>query len=127
AETCDRLVRTLKEFRIRGVKTNVGFLENVLQHPTFQNGEATVDFIDNHPELFELTLRLDRGTKALQYLSEIIVNGHPDVPEINPTITFRTPVVPDPVQHHITKGTKDRLTELGPDKFVDWLQQSNTI
>lgn len=127
AETCDRLVRTLKEFRIRGVKTNIAFLENVLQHPTFQNNQATVDFIDNHPELFQLTMRQDRGTKALQYVAEIIVNGHPDVTEINPNITFRTPVVPDTVQHHITKGSKDLLTELGREQFIEWLKNSPAI
>lgn len=127
AETCDRLVRTLKEFRIRGVKTNIAFLENVLQNPTFQSGHATVDFIDNHPELFHLAPRMDRGTKALQYLAEIIVNGNPDVPAVNPTITFRNPVVPDTVQQHITKGSKDRLTELGRDGFIDWLKNSGSI
>ncbi len=127
AETCDRLVRTLKEFRIRGVKTNIAFLENVLQNPTFQSGHATVDFIDNHPELFHLAPRMDRGTKALQYLAEIIVNGNPDVPAVNPTITFRNPVVPDTVQQHITKGSKDRLTELGRDGFIDWLKNTGSI
>ena len=127
AETCDRLVRTLKEFRIRGVKTNIAFLENVLQNPTFQSGHATVDFIDNHPELFHLAPRMDRGTKALQYLAEIIVNGNPDVPAINPTITFRNPVVPDSVQQHIIKGSKDRLTELGRDGFIDWLKNTGSI
>jgi len=127
AETCDRLVRTLKEFRIRGVKTNIAFLENVLQNTTFQNGLATVDFIDNHPELFELEPRMDRGTKALQYLAEIIVNGHPEVTEINPNVTFRTPVIPDVVQNHITKGSKDRLTEMGRDRFIEWLKDSPAI
>jgi pyruvate carboxylase len=127
AETCDRLGRTLKEFRIRGVSTNIAFLENVLQHPTFQNGQATVDFIDNHPELFHLVPRMDRGTKALQYLAEIIVNGHPDVPQVNPTVTFRTPVVPDAVQTAVTKGSKDRLTELGRNKFIEWLKQARAI
>jgi len=127
SETCERLVRTLKEFRIRGVKTNIGFLENVLEHPTFQNGAATVDFIDNHPELFRLTLRQDRGTKALQYLADIIVNGHPEVPQKNPAISFRTPVVPDPVQDHISKGSKDLLTELGRDKFIAWLKNNPAI
>lgn len=127
AETCDRLVRTLKEFRIRGVKTNIAFLENVLQNPTFQNGQATVDFIDNHPELFHFAPRMDRGTKALQYLAEVIVNGHPDVPAVNPAITFRTPVVPDTVQQHITKGSKDRLTEMGRDGFIEWLKNTGSI
>jgi pyruvate carboxylase len=126
-ETCDRLVRTLKEFRIRGVKTNIAFLENVLQNPTFQSGHATVDFIDNHPELFHLAPRMDRGTKALQYLAEIIVNGNPDVPAVNPTVTFRNPVVPDSMQQHITKGSKDRLTELGRDGFIDWLKNTGSI
>jgi pyruvate carboxylase len=127
SETCERLVRTLKEFRIRGVKTNIGFLENVLENPTFQNGQATVDFIDNHPELFQLTLRQDRGTKALQYLADIIVNGHPEVAQKNPTVVFRTPVVPDPVQEGISKGSKDLLTELGRDKFIDWLKNNPAI
>ncbi|WP_205510637.1 pyruvate carboxylase [Longitalea arenae] len=126
-ETCDRLVRTLREFRIRGVKTNIPFLENVLQHTTFQNGLATVDFIDNHAELFHFAPRMDRGTKALQYLAEIIVNGHPDVPVVNPAITFRTPVVPDALQQHISKGTKDRLTEMGREGFVDWLKKHPAI
>ncbi|WP_207510428.1 pyruvate carboxylase [Longitalea luteola] len=126
-ETCDRLVRTLREFRIRGVKTNIPFLENVLQHPTFQNGHATVDFIDNHAELFHFAPRMDRGTKALQYLAEIIVNGHPDVPAVNPAVTFRSPVVPDAAQHHITPGSKDRLTEMGRDRFIDWLKNNPAI
>jgi pyruvate carboxylase len=127
SETCERLVRTLKEFRIRGVKTNIAFLENVLEHPTFQNGQATVDFIDNHPELFQLTLRQDRGTKALQYLADVIVNGHPEVQQKDPSVTFRTPVVPDLVQEHVGKGTKDLLTELGRDKFIAWLKNNPSI
>jgi pyruvate carboxylase len=127
AETCERLVRTLKEFRIRGVKTNIAFLENVLQHPTFQCGQATVDFIDNHPELFELARRQDSGTKALQYIAGIIVNGHPDVPVVNPTVSFRTPVVPDSNTLALQPGTKNRLTELGPDKFARWLKECPTI
>jgi pyruvate carboxylase len=127
SETCDRLARTIREFRIRGVKTNIPFLENVLQHPIFQNGLATVDFIDNHPELFQLTPRQDRGTKALQYVAEIIVNGHPEVREKNNAIHLRTPVVPDPVQHTITKGTKDLLTELGRSTFITWLKENPAI
>jgi pyruvate carboxylase len=127
AETCDRLVRTLKEFRIRGVKTNITFLENVLLNPIFQTGQATVDFIDNHPELFELSPRQDSGTKALQYIAGIIVNGHPDVPVVNPAITFRTPVIPDTNKLSVTPGTKNRLTDLGPEKFATWLKDCRTI
>lgn len=94
-ETCERLIRTLKEFRIRGVKTNIPFLENVLENPTFQCGDATVNFIDNHPDLFELKPRLDRGTKTLRYIAEIIVNGNADVAKKDASVKFRNPVVPD--------------------------------
>src|SRR5207244_1119241 len=94
-EACERLVRTLKEFRIRGVKTNIPFLENVLQNTTFMEGRAAVDFIDNHPELFHMAARQDRGTKALKYIAEVIVNGNPDVAKIDPAAQFRVPVVPD--------------------------------
>lgn len=127
-ESCERLVRTLKEFRIRGVKTNIAFLENVLLHSTFQTGNASVDFIDNHPELFQLTLRQDRGTRVLKYVADIIVNGHPDVPEVNANARFRTPVLPE-VERNIKtpKGSKDRLNELGRDKFIEWLKNENSI
>lgn len=127
AETCDRLIRTLTEFRIRGVKTNITFLENVLRHAEFQSGRATVNFIGDHPELFTLTPRQDRGTKALQYIAEVIVNGNPDVAEVNPSIEFRNPVVPDINNHSPQKGTKDLLNELGREKFIQWVKDSKHI
>jgi pyruvate carboxylase len=127
-ESCERLVRTLKEFRIRGVKTNVAFLENVLQNSTFQSGNATVDFIDNHPELFRLMPRQDRGTRVLKYVADIIVNGHPEVTQPNPNTHFRTPVVPGVSRTGGTPpGSKDKLNELGREKFMDWLKQSQAI
>ncbi|MGB8194163.1 MAG: pyruvate carboxylase, partial [Chitinophagaceae bacterium] len=127
-ESCERLVRTLKEFRIRGVKTNVAFLENVLQNQTFQEGNATVDFIDNHPELFQLTPRQDRGTRVLKYVADVIVNGHPDVPEINDKAVFRTPLMPEVDENSpIPKGSKDRLNEMGREKFIGWLKDSNAV
>ncbi|HEY0679777.1 MAG TPA: pyruvate carboxylase [Chitinophagaceae bacterium] len=127
-ESCERLVRTLKEFRIRGVKTNVAFLENVLQHATFQSGNATVDFIDNHPELFQLTPRQDRGTRVLKYVADVIVNGHPDVPEVNEKAAFRIPMLPEVERNRQTpKGSKDLLKELGRDKFMEWLRNNQSI
>ncbi|HEY4149554.1 MAG TPA: pyruvate carboxylase, partial [Chitinophagaceae bacterium] len=126
-EACERLVRTLKEFRIRGVKTNIPFLENVLQHPSFQEGRAPVDFIDNHPELFKMAARQDRGTKALKYIAEVIVNGNPDVAKSDPSIHFRTPIIPEYSAAAPTKGSKDRLSELGREKFIEWLSASKTI
>lgn len=127
SETCDRLIRTLTEFRIRGVKTNISFLENVLRHPEFQSGKATVNFIADHPEIFTLTERQDRGTKALQYIAEVIVNGNPDVAVINPSLSFRQPVVPDISNHTMRKGTKNLLTDLGREKFIQWLKDSPHI
>lgn len=78
--TSARLLRTLAEFRIRGVKTNIPFLENVLRHEVFQNGQCTVKFIEKYPELFRFNTRMDSGTKILRYLAEVCVNGNPDVP-----------------------------------------------
>ena len=127
-ESCERLVRTLREFRIRGVKTNIPFLENVLQNETFHRGEATVNFIDNHPELFQLVARQDRGTKALRYIADVIVNGNPDVGKNVHAENFREPIIPNfEVNNPIQKGTKDKLVELGPEGFAKWLKENKSI
>lgn len=123
-----RLHRTLREFRIRGVKTNIGFLENVINHPTFYRGEATVKFIDNHPELFEIPKKLDRGTKTLSYVADVIVNGNPDVKVIDHSKQFRTPKVPAFDRYGpYPEGTKDLLQKLGRDKFIQWLRDQKTV
>ena len=123
-----RLHRALREFRIRGVKTNIGFLENVISHPTFYNGECTVKFIDEHPDLFKITQKFDRGTKTLRFLADVSVNGHPDVKFKEENKTFRHPVVPDYDKYGTyPKGTKNILTELGPEKFAEWLKKEKAI
>lgn len=123
-----RLHRTLREFRIRGVKTNIGFLENVISHPTFYNGEATVKFIDDHPELFKIPQKFDRGTKILRYLADVTVNGNPDVKHKDPTKTFRHPKVPEFDRYGAyPAGTKNRLQELGREGFIDWLKTNKSI
>lgn len=123
-----RLDRALREFRIRGVKTNVGFLENVITNPVFYNGEATVNFIEEHPELFNITGWQDSGTKILKYLADVIVNGNPDVKRIDATKIFRIPTIPtfDQADKH-PKGTKDLLTDLGPEGFSKWLKANPVI
>lgn len=125
----DRLVRALKEFRIRGVKTNIQFLENVLTHPTFIKGSATVQFIENHPELFTFWNQQDRGTKLLRYLAEVAVNGNPDVAFIDKNKVFRVPRLPS--QHNEIKneiiGTKQRLETLGAEGFAQWLKHEKAI
>lgn len=123
-----RLHRALREFRIRGVKTNIGFLENVISHPTFYNGECTVKFIDENPDLFKITQKFDRGTKTLRFLADVSVNGHPDVKFKEENKTFRHPKVPDFDRYGTyPKGTKNILTELGPEKFADWLKKEKAI
>ena len=123
-----RLHRTLREFRIRGVKTNIGFLENVITNRTFYHGQATVKFIDNHPELFKIPVRLDRGTKTLRYLADVIVNGNPDVKHLDPNKRFGIPKVPayDKFGPY-PEGTKDKLVALGRNGFIDWLKKNNSI
>jgi len=123
-----KMVRALKEFRIRGVKTNIHFLQNVIQHKTFVKGKATVNFIQNTPSLFKIKLPQDRTSKVTAYLGEIIVNGNPDVKFKDDTKVFRNPKVP--IYNHAAefpKGTKDLLTELGPEKFCQWLKKEKKI
>src|SRR6266446_6602506 len=76
-----RMERCLQEFRVRGVKTNIPFLLNLVTHPDFLAGRFTTNFLDETPELFQLPTRQDRATKLLTYIGEVIVNGHPDVPD----------------------------------------------
>ena len=71
--------RALREFRIRGVKTNILFLENVVNHGTFQSGKTTTTFLDETPELFRFSRRRDRATRLLNYLGDVIINGNPEV------------------------------------------------
>ncbi|OYU96013.1 MAG: pyruvate carboxylase [Bacteroidetes bacterium B1(2017)] len=127
-EASERLQRVLKEFRIRGVKTNISFLENVLKHPTFQEGKTTVNFIDSHPELFKFTKKLDRGTKALMYIADISVNGNEDVKKVDPSKVFRNPVVPEFKKYDpYPVGTKDKLVALGREGFTKWLKEEKAI
>jgi pyruvate carboxylase len=124
-----RLYRTLLEFRIRGVKTNIPFLENVINHETFQAGETKVSFIESTPELFVFKRKQDRGSKILKYIANISVNGHPDIKkEVLQKKKFNTPVIPIYDKKAAPKsGTKQKLTELGPEKFSEWLKNEKQV
>ncbi len=130
AEATSKMQRALKEFRIRGVKNNIQFLENLISNQDFISGKATVNFIQEHPEFFTFTERKDRGTRMLNYLADVTVNGNPDV---NPKLkddnkVFEKPVLPPVDQHQpYAKGTKDLLTALGPDKFSEWLKNEKKL
>ncbi len=116
-----RMDRALREFRIRGVKTNIPFLENVIANPTFRSGKATTTLIDTTPELFHFKARRDRATKLLSFLGDVIVNGNPQAKGHAPKATFPPP--PHPAYDHKQTppaGTRQLLLELGPKKFAEW-------
>lgn len=123
-----RLNRSLREFRVRGVTTNIRFLENVITHEQFRKGLCTVNFIDNNPELFAFDRPKDRATRILKYLADIKINGHPDVKHYDPTRKFRTPEIPAFNSFApFPKGTKDKLTELGAQGFMQWLKNEQPV
>lgn len=116
-----RMDRALREFRIRGVKTNIPFLENVIAHPDFRGGKATTTLIDTTPELFEFKLRRDRATKLLSFLGGVIVNGNPHAKGHRPIEPF--PLARAPRYDHRQEpppGTRQLLLELGAEKFAAW-------
>ncbi|HLO69515.1 MAG TPA: pyruvate carboxylase [Flavipsychrobacter sp.] len=127
-DAAQKMHRALREFRIRGVKNNIPFLENLITNKDFIEGKATVNFIQEHPELFNMPLRQDRGTKMLKFLGEVTVNGNSDVKVKHDGRKFEKPIVPafDSLQAY-PKGTKDLLTELGPDAFAQWLKNEKQI
>ncbi|HWE01965.1 MAG TPA: pyruvate carboxylase [Tepidisphaeraceae bacterium] len=123
-ESIRRMDRALREFRVRGVKTNIPFLENLINHPQFVAGDATTTFIDNTPELFRFRAKRDRATKILGYLGDVIINGRPEVkgkidakrelPEaVVPIYQVGTPPPP---------GMRNKLLELGPEKFAEYVR-----
>ncbi|SDX42268.1 pyruvate carboxylase [Hymenobacter psychrophilus] len=129
ADAAQKMARTLDEFRIRGVSTNIQFLQNIIAHPVFMAGEATVDFIKDHPELFRFQQRRDRATRMLRFLGDVIVNGHPDVAgNLDPKKELRKPRLPESdLTGPPPAGTKQKLTELGPEGFSKWLRADPQI
>ena len=126
--SCRKMRRALAEFRIRGVKTNMAFLDNILKHPTFREGKVTVNFIKDEPALFEFTEPRNRANKLIEFLGDTIVNGNPDVKKIDHGHKFSKPQVPSfPKTEGYPKGTKNLLTELGPEKFSEWLKNEKKI
>ena len=117
----DRMDRALREMRIRGVKTNTPFLENVINHPTFRSGSATTTLIDTTPALFEFKQRRDRATKLLGFLGNVIVNGNPHAKGYRPPQPLTAAPLPKwDGRVQPAKGTRQLLLELGPKKFAEW-------
>ncbi|ANG98696.1 pyruvate carboxylase [Brucella pseudogrignonensis] len=116
-----RMDRALREFRVRGVSTNIDFVINLLKHPTFLDDTYTTKFIDTTPDLFHFRKRRDRATKLLIYIADITVNGHPETAgRPLPSAEAHTPVAPAP-RAEPTRGTLQLLNEQGPKAVADWM------
>jgi pyruvate carboxylase len=122
---CQRMDRALREFRIRGVKTNIPFLENVIADETFRSGQAHTKLIDTKTELFRFRPRRDRATRTLSYISDVTINGNATAKGWKPAAALPKANVPDSlvIQHNavVPKGSRDLLLELGPEKFAQWI------
>ncbi|MDT3960543.1 pyruvate carboxylase [Staphylococcus kloosii] len=124
----EKMDRSLQEMRIRGVKTNVQFLKNVIRNPQFISGDYTTKFIENTPELFEIESSQDRGTKTLEYIGNITVNGFPNV-EKRPKPEYEVTPTPKVSKKEIAQlsGTKQLLDDKGPKAVADWLKQQEDV
>ena len=126
-EACQRMDRALREFRIRGVKTNIPFVENVVNHPKFRAGEVTTSFLDESPELFRFPSRGDRATKLLSYLGDVILNGNPEVKGKQIPKELEAPVVPAKPAGKPPAGTRQLLQKLGPKEFAVWARREKRL
>jgi pyruvate carboxylase len=127
SHACQRMDRALREFRIRGVKTNIPFLENVVNHPRFQAGEATTSFIDQTEELFRFAHRRDRATRLLTYLGEVIVNKNPEVANQPRPADLRPAPIPAHDASPPPAGTRQLLDQLGADGFAAWTKSQSRL
>lgn len=120
-KTIARMDRALREFRVRGVATNIDFVINLLKHPTFLNDTYTTKFIDTTDNLFHFRKRRDRATKLLIYIADITVNGHPETAgRAKPPADARRPVAPAP-RAEPAPGTRQLLETQGPKAVADWM------
>ncbi|NDA67629.1 MAG: pyruvate carboxylase, partial [Verrucomicrobia bacterium] len=123
-----RTDRALREFRIRGVKTNIPFLENLIANAAFRAGQATTTLIDNTPELFAFKHRRDRATRLLNFLGNVIVNGNPHAKGFKPEKPFTLAVTPTYDHKQVPpNGTRDLLHKLGAKKFAEWTRKQKRL
>lgn len=126
-EAAAKMDRNLQEFRIRGIKTNIPFLENVVRHPKFIDGKFNTSFIDSTPELFLFRPARDRGTKLLSYIGNVTINGFPGIEK------KQKPIYPKPHKPQVDRsiiipsGTKQILDERGPEGLVKWIRQQDDL
>lgn len=127
-EAREKMERSLQEMRIRGVKTNIPFLRNVINHAQFASGDYTTKFLEASPELFVIQPSRDRGTKTLEYIGNVTINGFPNV-EKRPKPNFEHPDIPTSDTKAITqlRGTKQLLDEKGPQAVADWVKAQDEV
>ena len=122
-----RMDRALREFRIRGVTTNLLFLEQIINHPDFPTGDYTTRFIDSTPELYEFPKRRDRATRLLRFIGEVQVNGNPEVAGRNPAEERRAAPLPKLDPDPVPDGTVQRLNKLGAEGFARWMLEQKQV
>jgi pyruvate carboxylase len=122
-----RMDRALREFRIRGVATNIEFVINLLKHPTFLNDTYTTKFIDTTPELFAFKKRRDRATKILLYIADITVNGHPETAGRPRPPAEAKPPKPPVAKADPAMGTRNLLEQKGPQAVADWMKEQKKV
>ena len=128
AEAIARMHRALREFRIRGVATNLAFLENIITHPDFVENRYTTRFIDTTPALFDFKRRQDRATKLLTYIADVTVNGHPEVRDRpRPPADALEPHVPDYPPLLLVEGSRQVLDRDGPRGLARWMKAQKQV
>ncbi len=128
-EAASRMDRALREFRIRGVSTNLQFLENVINHPLFLSGECTTRFIDTTPELFKFAKRADRATRLLRFIGDVVVNGNPEMKGRKGTDII-LPHAPLPKAGRglpVQPGSRDIFKQLGAERFAQWMRDQQRV
>jgi pyruvate carboxylase len=128
-EAIARMDRALREFRIRGVSSNLQFLENVIRHPQFVSGECITRFIDETPELFRFAKRRDRATKLLGFIGDVVVNGNAEMRRRRKSdIVLTAPQLPKlPLASTPAPGSRDRLKQLGAEGFAQWMKAEKRV
>ncbi len=126
-ETRMRMLRALREFRIRGVATNVTFLDALLESPTFVDGTMTTRFLDEHPPLTEELPRRDRATRLLSFIGDVMINGNGEVKGRRPAEVRTEPVLPKLDREPAAPGTRQLFEKLGPEKFAAWMLEQKRV
>ena len=124
----EKMERSLREMRIRGVKTNIPFLVNVMRNDKFRSGDYTTKFIEETPELFDIAPTLDRGTKTLEYIGNVTINGFPNV-EKRTKPDYESTSIPQVSKKKIQNlhGTKQLLDEKGPSGVAEWVKAQDDV